>query len=169
MSLPMKSILLQHLCDNVFILFSSGRTAHCPSHLTDSLLYPYDYPSSPLRTTLKRSSMPHTLNCRMNSPSGVRKVPIFTLPRGGNSPAPSPILSRKGKRYSTSSPRSSPNRLSKCKLSNGSSNSGGLMHDWMDAEGCELTHWQSVMDSPGNWIYCWHLLRHDFTLAQQRE
>lgn len=88
----------------------------------------------------------------------LRKVPVFTLPNRDSpllSPrfSPSPILGRKR------SPKHSPKSSRPHKTD--------YIHDWMDSTGNEVFHWSRMLDSPGEWTYCWHLLRGDITPANE--
>ncbi|XP_019858902.1 PREDICTED: uncharacterized protein LOC109587114 isoform X2 [Amphimedon queenslandica] len=88
----------------------------------------------------------------------LRKVPVFTLPNRDSpllSPrfSPSPILRRKR------SPKHSPKSSRPHKTD--------YIHDWMDSTGDEVVHWSRMLDSPGEWAYCWHLLRGDITPANE--
>ena len=143
------------------VFFSIGTSDYRITFPEAHLQIPTDNLSS-LHDKLKSKSLPRPLSCHLDSPSGVRKVPIFTIPRGGTSPMSSPILSRRKKRFSCASPRISPKPLKK-ELHN----KENLLHAWMDGKGNEVTHWQAVMDNPGEWVYCWHLLRHNLTPAHQ--
>ena len=88
----------------------------------------------------------------------LRKVPVFTLPKRDSpllSPrsSPSPILGRRR------SPRHSPKSARVHKTE--------YMHDWMDSSGNEVIHWSKMLETPGEWIYCWHLLRSGVTPAHE--
>ena len=94
------------------------------------------------------------------SPTGsplLRRVPLFT-PRTRDSPTGSPFGSPKFGRKNQ--------KVSELSLTlpmNGPSDE--LMYWWMDSTRNEISHWKEVLDNPGQWIYCWHIIRPRITPA----
>ena len=31
--------------------------------------------------------------------------------------------------------------------------------EWMDSTGSEVEHWKHAIETPNEWVYCWHVLR----------
>ena len=108
-----------------------------------------------------------TLNRQCNSltPSPAaspltRRVPVFTIPRACDSPTivlphGSPRLLPKLRKSPKLSPKNSPLNSQKF--------GSDLMYWWMDSTGTELNHWERALETPGEWVYCWHLLREKIT------
>ena len=101
----------------------------------------------------------------LDSPSMVRRVPVFTLPRNRDhpvlmSPLASPVPTRKQVNKSpkhSSSPKNRSKQQQKTEY----------LYDWMDSTGNEISHWQNVLDNPNEWVYCWHLLRPKITPSNE--
>ena len=89
----------------------------------------------------------------------LRRVPVFTIPRATDSPSPfgSPKCFRKNQQKAQKMPLNSP--FERVALAD------ELMYWWMDSTRDEITHWKHVLNNPGQWIYCWHIIRPKITPA----
>ena len=149
------------------IFYPGGLDKRTSCSMADLLVIDTASTGSPsLGHTLSKTAIPRSLTPSPSPTASplMRRVPVFTLPQrwdsGSNSPVMSPRIQLRGRKSPNS--KSSPKR----RVSYHPPHDNNLLYWWMDSSGDEINHWQQVLDNPGEWVYCWHVLRSTFEPAR---